>query len=152
MRILVISDSHGDEHSLALAVLAQPGASLIVHLGDGERDMDNVAAQFPAMEIVQVRGNGDIASLAELTVVKTAGDKRLFCAHGDTFGVKNGGGGLEKAAKKAGADIVLYGHTHEPVTRFQDGIHYMNPGSIRLGSYGVVDITKAGVVTVLMKI
>ena len=35
MRILVVSDSHGDYRSLKKAIAAQPTAEVIVHCGDG---------------------------------------------------------------------------------------------------------------------
>ena len=35
MRILVASDTHGDAASLRRAILAQPQAQVVIHLGDG---------------------------------------------------------------------------------------------------------------------
>ena len=34
MRILVTSDTHGDFGSLRRAILAQPSADIVIHLGD----------------------------------------------------------------------------------------------------------------------
>ena len=53
-------------------------------------------------------------------------------------------------ARKNGADILLYGHTHIAFTDYDDGLYIMNPGSCGrpregLPSYGIIDITKAGV-------
>ena len=36
MRILVVSDTHGDMFTLRKAVLSQPQAEVIIHCGDGE--------------------------------------------------------------------------------------------------------------------
>ena len=57
----------------------------------------------------------------------------------------------EAEAEKRGAQLVLFGHTHQPYTAYHGGIYYLNPGSLghpRAGapSYGVVDITAAGIV------
>ena len=41
----------------------------------------------------------------------------------------------------------FYGHTHRPLTDYEDGLHILNPGSLRAGgTYGVVDLSDAGVV------
>ena len=47
MRILVVSDTHGDEGALQRAVQAQPFARTVIHLGDGAREAEAVAARFP---------------------------------------------------------------------------------------------------------
>ena len=61
MRILVVSDTHGDEGALQRAVQAQPSARTVIHLGDGAREAEAVAARFPDRMFWQVRGNGDFA-------------------------------------------------------------------------------------------
>lgn len=46
------------------------------------------------------------------------------------------------------ADLLLFGHTHQPLTDYEDGLYLMNPGSLGYGgTYGYVDITPAGIVT-----
>ena len=37
MRILVLSDTHGDFYSMKKALDAQPNAEAIIHCGDGRR-------------------------------------------------------------------------------------------------------------------
>ena len=49
------------------------------------------------------------------------------------------------AAREAGADILLFGHTHEPLCDFYDGLWILNPGSCRGGfrpTYGVISLTE----------
>ena len=58
---------------------------------------------------------------------------------------------VEKA-KSTGAAIALYGHTHQSVTAYDDGLHIMNPGSIAKGEYGAIDITPQGIMLLPMKI
>ena len=68
--------------------------------------------------------------------------------------------GLDKliaAAKNIDADIALYGHSHQGYTGYEDGLYIMNPGSpVRPrnsgASYGVIDITKAGIAMHLVKV
>ena len=40
MRILVVSDTHGNEMNLRRAILSQPKAEIVIHLGDGETEAD----------------------------------------------------------------------------------------------------------------
>lgn len=44
------------------------------------------------------------------------------------------------------ADILLFGHTHQPLTDYDDGLYILNPGSLRgRGTYGLLDVTPTGV-------
>ena len=149
MRILVLSDSHGDIAALRKAYEQQPGAELVIFLGDGERDVDMLPTDKP---LIKVRGNCDFYSEAPELVINEEKGVRLYCTHGYREHVKYGTGTLLEAARSNNAHIALYGHTHQPVTSYFDGIHLVNPGSVRQGSYAVIDITDSGIMPVLMKI
>mgnify|MGYP000411403135 FL=1 len=56
MRILVVSDTHRDQYSLEQAVLRQPKAEVVIHLGDGADEAEMVKAKFPEKTFLQVRG------------------------------------------------------------------------------------------------
>ncbi len=152
MRILIVSDSHGDVFALRCAIEAQPGARMIIHLGDGERDMDDLSSLPQGKKIVQVKGNTDLGMISPYSCVEMVEGKRIYCTHGDKEDVKGGTGKLKKTARKENADIALFGHTHTPKTEYDDGLYLFNPGSIRLGDYGVVDITGAGIVCIHMRL
>ena len=136
MRILVVSDTHGDAYSLQQAVLAQPSARVVIHLGDG------------------VRGNCDFRADDDLLYAReeTIGGKRLFFTHGHLYQVKFDLYRAVTAAKERGADILLFGHTHQALTDYEDGLYMLNPGSLSHGgTYGLIDITPAGVVLNIVK-
>lgn len=152
MRILVVADSHGDVFGLHCALEAQPKAGLFIHLGDGYRDMDGIAGVHNGIKTVQVKGNADFGSLLPYSSLEIVEGKRIFCTHGNWLNVKFGDYELLNCARNEKADIVLYGHTHCPRIDYSDGLYIFNPGSIRDGDYGVVDITKAGIVCVQMKL
>ncbi len=79
MRILVVSDSHGDIFHLMQAVREQPRAEVILHLGDGEREAMELRDKLPAgCTLIQVRGNNDWGSRAPLTEERVLEGKRLF--------------------------------------------------------------------------
>jgi putative phosphoesterase len=152
MRILVVSDTHGDIFSLRLAIERQPAASMLIHLGDGEDDPNACSSYTSALKCVQVRGNCDFGSQAPPMQVVFAAGKRIFCSHGYAERVKYGDYELKEAARRQNADIALYGHTHSPVNYYEDGLYVFNPGSLHSGDYGVVDITKAGIVCINLKL
>lgn len=152
MRVLVLSDSHGNESGLIQAIEAQPGAQDILFLGDGLRDMDDVRSRYPERTFYCVRGNNDFLAQEPNERLIELGGKRIFMAHGHTYGVKSGEYSFQSAAKSNKADIAVYGHTHLPVTRYEDGLYVMNPGAVLSRSYGIVDITDRGVVCVLHRL
>jgi len=146
MRILVCSDSHGRRDRLVLALEQQLGAEILVFLGDGAAD----AAFFfrePGRQAYLVRGNCDGYS-CELPLWREFDvlGKKIFCTHGHAAGAKFGLDGLLRAGRERGADLVLFGHTHEPLIYYEDGITLFNPGSMHDGNYGFADITDAGIV------
>lgn len=152
MRILVVSDSHGDVFALRHAIEAQPTARMMIHLGDGERDMDTLLERLGNIKVVQLKGNEDHGPLTPYHSLEIVEGKRLFCTHGNREDVKGGTGKLEKVARKEHADIALFGHTHTPKNEYDEGLYLFNPGSIRQGEYGVVDITKTGIACINMKL
>ncbi len=152
MRILVLSDSHGCESGLIRAIEEQPGARHVLFLGDGLRDLHYVATRYPERVFTSVRGNNDFSAEEPNERLIELGGKRIFMTHGHTYGVKGTDYHLLSAAAGNRADIAVYGHTHTPVTRYEDGIYLMNPGSVREGSYGIIDITPQGIVCVLHRL
>lgn len=151
MRLLVFSDSHGNTARMTDAILMHKEADMIIHLGDGERDIDKIKDIIGTTPLVQVCGNCDfLSALPENEYIFAKGNK-ILCTHGHMEGVKHGAQMLYAKAKAAGARIALYGHTHIPVTHYDEGFYAMNPGSIREGCYGVVDITDSGIICILCK-
>lgn len=148
MRILVLSDSHGDYFSLEKAIKNHPTAEVVVFLGDGERDIDRAENLLAGKHVIKVRGNCDIASSLEINHVQVIEGKKIFATHGFVENVKFGTDNLIYKGQSLGADIILYGHTHVPVNKYIDGVYLLNPGSVRDGNYGFVDITDKGVMCV----
>ncbi len=149
MRILVVSDSHGDADGLHKVIQSQPKAEIVIHLGDGEQDLEAQKYLFPQKMFLQVRGNCDWCSKLPSTGNCLVEGVRIFYTHGHVYDVKYGTYDFEQAARENKANIALYGHTHIPETVYRDGLYIMNPGSLRgsYGSYGIIDITPQGIVT-----
>ncbi|MEG0978451.1 MAG: YfcE family phosphodiesterase [Oscillospiraceae bacterium] len=140
MKVLVLSDSHGDKKSVSKIVDENQDAQLIIYLGDGERDLEYVPILNNHAEIVAVRGNCDMASQLSLNAVKFIDGHIFYITHGFVEKVKQGTTVLMKIAEKYNAGIVLYGHTHSPVNKIENSVHFFNPGSVKSGFYGVIDI------------
>ena len=148
MRILVVSDTHRDGSSLRRAIMSQPEAEAVIHLGDGAEEAEEAKLDFPGKMFYLVRGNCDWGCTLPTEGLAELGGKRIFYTHGYTYRVKYGSYEAVSAARSEKADILLFGHTHEPFTSYEDGLYIMNPGSLHgsLGTYGTIDITPAGIV------
>ena len=146
MRILVVSDTHGDFNSLNLALAAQPNADMIIHCGDGSAQYDYLKEAIRDKTVVGVRGNCDWTSELPPTELVEAAGKRIFVTHGHLYNAKFTLMQLEYAAREKKADILLFGHTHQALTEYHDGLYLMNPGSCHgyYATYGYIDITDKG--------
>lgn len=58
MKLAVFSDSHGAPKKM-LDIVAQTRPEMIVHLGDGERDVIELRERFPDIPLHVVSGNCD---------------------------------------------------------------------------------------------
>lgn len=153
MRILVISDSHGDSCAVREAVAQQPSAKMLFFLGDGEYDLRFLENVNTGLFIHKVKGNCDYGSSLPASVTDEVNGVRIYATHGYLEQVKYTREGLLQRAADNKASIALYGHTHVPDTTYCDGIWMVNPGSIREGSYAVVDIEKnGGIMPILMRL
>lgn len=132
MVIGIVSDTHGDMHAIE-DVLARPEAAraeVWLHAGDVAPDAGYVC-QLSGKMVYAVAGNCDWPSekVKDELVLDFAGH-RLFLAHGHTYGVRRGTDALVEAARQAGADIAVYGHTHvAELADLAGGILVLNPGS-----------------------
>ncbi|MCQ2457224.1 MAG: metallophosphoesterase [Clostridia bacterium] len=148
MRLLVVSDSHGNDTDfrwvLEQAWKRTGRIDAYVHCGDGCRDFDRVANimldRDPGAFLCAVRGNCDFSSDRPLQAVIPAGDTRILVTHGHLYHVKSYLNDLDEAAKANGCAIALYGHTH---TASMDTLQTLmiNPGSVADGRAALLEIT-----------
>jgi hypothetical protein len=147
VRIGIVSDSHGDTNIFE-KMLAVPGAAeaeMWLHAGDFAPDADDLEL-ISGRRVVRVLGNCDlfVDGVYDETVVEAAGH-RIFLTHGHLFNVRFDTEMLAEAARTAGADIAVYGHTHIALVEHGD-VTVLNPGSIarprdeQRGSFMLVDL------------
>ena len=138
-KIGVISDSHGALANVRAASEALKECSYILHLGDHERDADEIGEKN-GVHVIALAGNCDLFSQAPTEAVFEVERVRVLGVHGHREGVKNGLLHLSLKAEQAGARLVLFGHTHIPGILTESGIIFVNPGALRDGRYAVVEI------------
>ncbi len=133
LRILVMSDSHGRNENVELAI-AQVREEIgefqmLIHLGDvgDAREIESLAG----VPCYIVRGNTDYdVKLLNANVIE-AGGHRIFATHGHLYQVDMRLDLLRFAALENDCDIAMYGHTHVPyLEEDPDDVTILNPGSI----------------------
>lgn len=132
MKILVLSDTHGQSDLFLLARIAQE-CDLVLHLGDGFNDGQRLS-QIQETPIIQVTGNTDVPLVVIPEKMITLQGHQVLLTHGHHYNVKMGLLNLQYKAQEYGATLVLFGHTHERTLVNQDGIYMFNPGSARLSA------------------
>lgn len=125
---MVFSDSHGQAEKM-LNAIAQGAPDMIIHLGDGGRDVDKIEKQFPQIPLKAVRGNCDFSSDLPETELFSVGKIKLFITHGHVFAVKRTLAPLIDEAIALGVNIVMFGHTHSAISSTVGGLYVLNPGA-----------------------
>lgn len=128
MKILLISDTHGDITRAAEILDHVKDIDLILHCGDHQHDAEFLAdcVQIP---VISVSGNCDHGSQYKRTVETPAG--KLLITHGHMEAVGFSDRLLLSAAEEEGDCIaVCFGHTHVPRCEDIGGLWLINPGSL----------------------
>ena len=142
LKILVFSDSHRYTGGMIQAIEEQQ-PDLVVHLGDLQRDAEELALLYPKLSMVTVPGNCDGWTTDPLERQFMVCGKRVLLSHGHIWHVKQGYDAALRAARNAGAHLLLFGHTHRPLVDMRGRTLFLNPGSIgdyARPFYGVVTI------------
>lgn len=133
MRILLISDSHGNNEAIDKLLKLYPKMDLYLHAGDLEADEQSIRP-FDC-----VKGNCDhFSRLPERRIIHTPFGA-LLMTHLPYLPVD--------IAKEYNIKIFIYGHTHRRKFELVNGIYYINPGAISFPrdgfelSYAILNIT-----------
>ena len=134
---------------MAEAIGAHPNCKYVLFLGDGCSDISELSERFCDRIFYSVKGNNDFSSAEPFTREINLLGHRLFMTHGHMYNVKYGLSSILQAARERGADIALFGHTHERYLNYDSdsGIYLFNPGAVGAGyfgnsSYGVLTISQ----------
>ncbi len=149
MKILIISDSHGGKETL-LKVILHENPEKVFFLGDHISDIYEIEHNITA-DICAVKGNTDYNLIGLDDIFLNIYNKKILLTHGHNYKVNYGYYRLSLKAQEAEVDYVFFGHTHRYVDFSENGIRFINPGSISKprdcnhGSYVVMKIDKVNV-------
>lgn len=149
MRILVLSDNHGNK-AIVNQIVHRERVDRTIHCGDFCTTADDLPG---GEELTLVRGNCDVAPVPDEAAWE-GGGLRFFVTHGHRYGVHTGLTKLMYRAKEAEANVVCFGHSHSPYCAIDSGILFINPGSVvqprgyRLPTYAILEVVDQGTVKV----
>ena len=132
MRVGVFSDSHGDHNALDELLERMGALDAVCFLGDIERDVEHLRTRLAAMPnqppLYAVRGNNDVYSTCALPweLLVELGGVRVYMTHGHRLASLMG---LAYKAQECGAQLALFGHTHQALYETACGVTLLNPGS-----------------------
>jgi len=143
MLIAVFSDSHGNTEPMCRAVEAHR-PDMVLHLGDLVRDAEALARSFPGLDVRFVCGNCDAwdPSGAPERLIFPAEGVTIYMEHGHRHSVKTALEPLANAVHFSGAQLGLFGHTHQAEFRKMGDVTLFNPGSAGMGRYsgGLIEV------------
>ena len=116
MKILLVSDSHGDATSLDKLANIYPDMDLYLHAGDSEQD------EFSIKPFISVRGNCDHYYDFPNFLVIPSPFGNIYVQHLPFIS--------KSVISEHNAKIVIHGHTHTRKKETKGGILYVNPGAL----------------------
>lgn len=129
MKILIVSDTHGHDENLEEVLYREGPVDAMIHCGDVEGSEEYYEAWLDC-PVYMVRGNNDFFSELEGELEFVLGGHRFFLTHGHYYGVSMGVDRLVEEGELRNADVVLFGHTHQPFFLQTPYMTILNPGSL----------------------
>lgn len=132
MRILLISDTHGNNEAVDELIAKWPNVDLYLHAGDAECHPRSI---YPFRV---VRGNCDYSFDMQDELLIPTGFGNILVRHKKEV--------TNKKLESNDVKVFIYGHTHVPECVKRKGVAFINPGSIsyprsELGStYMILDL------------
>lgn len=126
MRLLVMSDTHGDANIIKRVCDRHEQVDAIIHCGDSELAFDH-----PYLEgVKRVRGNCDADQRFPNEELFTMDGVSIYVTHGHLYNVKSTTMNLYYRAKEVEAKVAFFGHSHQLGMELIDDILFVNPGSL----------------------
>ena len=135
MKVVVISDVHGNRQALERIIAFNPDADYILSLGDSELPL----RELQEHNITCVKGNYPFDAGYVFEEEIKIKDTLIFMTHGHRYGVRRGVEHLYNKALELNSSIVLYGHTHIAKVDYKKGVYIMNPGSVNRSRNNIVE-------------
>lgn len=128
MKILVLGDNHGRWQTVQSVIKTfKPQVDYIVHTGDSEFPADD-----PLWDDVDaiVSGNMDFDPQYRKQYILDSAEGKMLVVHGHRHGVNQSNQTLLDWAREENVKFVFHGHTHRLYADYQEGILFVNPGSL----------------------
>lgn len=120
MKIVVVSDTHGNMSFIDKITKMHKDADLFLHAGDSCLDADSL------LPFISVAGNCD-EYISVFSRIFDVENHRIYLMHGS--GAYHTPEELVRICKGNMCDIIIYGHSHIPFYEYYDGVYMLNPGS-----------------------
>ncbi len=151
MRVLIISDTHGDTDNFDLLLEKERNIDMVIHCGDGARDFDYIEERSRC-SFRCVRGNCDLLCRVRDSISFELEGHGIYVEHGlhiSNMNLRE----LREFGEFNRVDVIMYGHTHRQRIEKTDGLWIVNPGSLsrpRDGypSYAILETDGQGNITV----
>lgn len=150
-KLLVLSDSHNHNTVIERILRAEKDMDALIFLGDGLRDLELALTRFPRLRAYSVAGNCDYGALEPQDGLAAFDEVVIFYTHGHMYGAKYDLDTLTEAAAARGAQVALFGHTHQALAEQRGDVFLFNPGSCGRcysgpDTYGVLTLDKGLVI------
>ena len=132
MRILLVSDSHGDFESLNNLLILHPDCDYYFHLGD------SCLSKYYMRSFLCIKGNCDFEDFDTVREI-TINNIKFHLEHGDKIFTK-----INNYIKDVDCDVFLFGHTHCKLNTKINNKIVINPVSLTRprdetkGSYAII--------------
>ncbi|MBR5973980.1 MAG: YfcE family phosphodiesterase [Clostridiales bacterium] len=157
-KYFVCSDIHGAESRLEIYLMANENIDTVIVCGDLEMevyDVEEIIRRYTSrsIDIRMVRGNCDayfssFSKVPDQITVTLSPKHKAMVTHGHLYHANQDL--MTYVAQENECDIVIYGHTHRPLDKEEYGIRFLNPGSVRDGSYMIIETDENGDIEVTL--
>ena len=147
MKILAVSDNHGNDLVIKEILNSNQFCDYYFHLGDSEMEIQDLKP------FISVKGNMDYDYSLPMDRIVDVNDHSIYLCHGQSY--YGDPELIAEYAKKVGCDIAIFGHTHRFFDQTINGVRVINPGSCtrpkdgNLPTYAIIDINNSPIINVL---
>ena len=129
MKIIVLSDTHGDIYNMLDVLEKEAPYDMVIHCGDICGAYERLRAKVDCTLHV-VAGNMDYDPFMEREKLIDIGNYKAILTHGHRYNLHGDLDSLFYLAAENNADFVFFGHTHVPMIREEGPVTLINPGSL----------------------
>jgi len=150
MKILVISDTHGKLNKVREIYRKLTNIDLIIHAGDYMRDGEALGKEL-GIPVIAVKGNCDGSHSSDDYAIAETEYGNILVTHGHMQQVDYQLTSLMYKAMESNCKAVVFGHTHCSLIEENNGIHFINPGSLTQprdgssGSYAIIRTSESSI-------